>query len=304
MTDPSAHALLAEYFAGREQSTANYVTTFPDPARFIQPDGVFLVVETDDGDVGCGGIRRLSPDVFEIKHVYLQPHTRGQGLGRALLAELERRAVVSGASRVVLDTNESQVAAARLYRSTGYEEIEPYNDNGNATNWFSKEVRLTDDAVMRFLEAAAAWKVGIPGSRDGLIVEASELLAFGRTDTSIVKVASLYSDANPFEVSDLVGDITDELGATGMVERNLQLLAARWVCRLLEAGVMDERELAHWVHGHFGHESGVDLLDDIALLDDQWDGAVEGWGTRSVAELRPQVRAAARDVLEIRLICE
>lgn len=143
VTDDSAHALLAEYFAGREQSTANYVTTFPDPARFVAPDGVFLVVSTADGDVGCGGIRRLSSDTFEIKHVYLQPRTRGQGLGRALLAELERRAMLLGATRVVLDTNESQVAAAQLYRSAGYEEVEPYNDNGNATNWFSK--RLSTD---------------------------------------------------------------------------------------------------------------------------------------------------------------
>ena len=140
MTEPSAHALLAEYFSGREQTTANYVTTFPDPAGFVAPDGVFLVVETEEGDVGCGGIRRLSPDVFEIKHLYLQPRTRGQGLGRALLAELERRAVLLGARTVVLDTNESQIAAANLYRSTGYEEVEPYNDNGNATNWFSKAV--------------------------------------------------------------------------------------------------------------------------------------------------------------------
>ena len=140
VTEDSAHALLAEYFAGREESTANYVTTFPDPARFVAPDGVFLVVEHNGVDVGCGGIRRLSPDVFEIKHVYLQPRTRGQGLGRALLEELERRALLLGASTVVLDTNESQVAAAQLYRSTGYEEIEPYNDNGNATNWFSKAV--------------------------------------------------------------------------------------------------------------------------------------------------------------------
>jgi GNAT superfamily N-acetyltransferase len=140
VSEPSAHALLTEYFSGREESTANYVTTFPDPARFIPPVGVFLVVETSDGDVGCGGVRRLSAGVFEIKHVYLQPRTRGQGLGRALLAELERRAVLLGATRVVLDTNESQVAAAQLYRSTGYVEIEPYNENGNATNWFGKAV--------------------------------------------------------------------------------------------------------------------------------------------------------------------
>ena len=138
VTEDSAHSLLAEYFASREESTANYVTTFPDPARFVSPEGIFLVVESDGRDVGCGGIRRLDDATYEIKHVWLQPHTRGQGLGRKLLTELERRAASLGATHVVLDTNQSQVAAANLYRSAGYEDIEPYNDNGNATNWFSK----------------------------------------------------------------------------------------------------------------------------------------------------------------------
>ena len=302
VTDASAHALLAEYFSGREETTATSVTTFPDPARFVEPDGVFLVVETGDGDVGCGGIRRLSSDVFEIKHVYLQPRTRGQGLGRALLAELERRAVLLGATRVVLDTNESQVAAAQLYRSTGYVEIEPYNDNGNATNWFSKEIGPIDDDVVRFLEAAAAWRVGIPGSRDSLIVEASKLLGSGHTDASIISIASLYSDANALKIDELVGDAIDELGVTGVVAGNLHLLSARRMCRLVVTGVMDERVLTTWVHEQFSHVSEVELLDRLALLDDEWDGAVEGWGVQGVDELRPQVRAAAQEILDTKLI--
>jgi hypothetical protein len=38
----------------------------------------------------------------------------------------------------VLDTNERLEAAQSLYRSSGYIDVEPYNDNPNATHWFRK----------------------------------------------------------------------------------------------------------------------------------------------------------------------
>jgi hypothetical protein len=41
----------------------------------------------------------------------------------------------------VLDTNESLEAAAGLYRTHGYESIQPYNDNPNATDWFRKPLQ-------------------------------------------------------------------------------------------------------------------------------------------------------------------
>ena len=154
MDEPAAHALLAEYFGARALSfpadQGEYRTVFPSPEQFVPPRGVFLVVEGEDlagdaADVGCGGIRRLDDAAdgtvrYEVKHLWLQPHTRGSGLGRALLAELERRAREFGAAVVVLDTNESQEAAASLYRSSGYLEVPPYNSNANATNWFAKRL--------------------------------------------------------------------------------------------------------------------------------------------------------------------
>jgi ribosomal protein S18 acetylase RimI-like enzyme len=54
--------------------------------------------------------------------------------------ELEARAVGLGARQIVLDTNASLEAAQGLYRTTGYEDIPPYNDNPNATNWFAKRL--------------------------------------------------------------------------------------------------------------------------------------------------------------------
>lgn len=145
--DPAPKALLAEYFASRAEtfpaSMGEYRPVYPSADQFVPPRGVFLVVELDGRDVGCGGIRQLdaaagTPPRFEVKHLWLQPRARGTGLGRRLLAELESRARALGAAELVLDTNESQAAAAALYRSSGFAEIEPYNDNANATHWFGK----------------------------------------------------------------------------------------------------------------------------------------------------------------------
>ena len=144
-----AHALLAEYFASREIGFAHrnavYRTTFPAPALFEPPAGVFLVLDDDEGrSVGCGGIRRVEAGPagprYEVKHLYLRPETRGRGWGRLLLDGLESRAVGFGARELVLDTHHSLVAAAGLYASAGFAEIAPYNDNPNASRWYGKPV--------------------------------------------------------------------------------------------------------------------------------------------------------------------
>ena len=136
--------MLSEYFAFRAATfptPAGYRTTLPEPHQFLEPEGVFLVVEVDAAVTGCGGIRSLGHGRFEVKHLWLRPEVRGRGLGRELLAELERRAIALGASELVLDTNASLEAAGGLYRSNGYLDVEPYNDNPNATTWYSKLLR-------------------------------------------------------------------------------------------------------------------------------------------------------------------
>lgn len=150
VTDADAHALLEAYFAERAAGfppeQGEYRPTWPDPAQFTPPAGVFLVAIDADGEaVGCGGVRRIqrspSDEVrFEVKHVWLAPAGRGRGEGRRLLDELERRAAELGAEEIVLDTNASLEAAGGLYRSSGYTEIEPYNANPNATHWFGKRL--------------------------------------------------------------------------------------------------------------------------------------------------------------------
>jgi ribosomal protein S18 acetylase RimI-like enzyme len=135
---PVADELLGEYFTSRELGMPGYRTFRPDPALFVPPAGVFLVASLDGASVGCGGVRMIAPDRGEIKHLWIRPAARGSGLGRALLVELESRAAQLGATDIVLDTNERLEAAQSLYRSSGYVDVEPYNDNPNATHWFRK----------------------------------------------------------------------------------------------------------------------------------------------------------------------
>ena len=161
VTESSAHELLTDYFEGRAHGFPAgpyaYLRSFPRPEQFVPPDGVFLVAQLDDTDVGCGGIRRIEPDsastfvgpgtlgtggaaLFEAKHLFVRPQARGHGLGRALLQELERRARQFGATQLVLDTNSNLAAARGLYLTSGFELIEPYNDNPNATDWYGKRL--------------------------------------------------------------------------------------------------------------------------------------------------------------------
>jgi len=146
---PDAHALLAAYFASRELGFAHqnvvYTTTFPDPSAFDPPSGVFVLLEDDSGTaMGCGGIRLLADGPsgrrYEVKHLFLRPETRGRGWGRVVLDELERRAIAFGAQELVLDTHHSLTAAGRLYASSGFVEIPPYNDNPNASRWYAKRL--------------------------------------------------------------------------------------------------------------------------------------------------------------------
>ncbi|WP_243076775.1 GNAT family N-acetyltransferase [Microbacterium sp. SS28] len=151
--EPVAHELLAEYFAMRAAAFPGqaYTTVFPAPTVFEAPSGVFVVVYDDEGiPVGCGGIRRIADGPlgvrYEIKHLYLRPETRGRGWGRLILDDLERRAREWDAAELVLDTHHTLEAAGGLYASAGFREIEPYNDNPNATRWYARRLAGVDDA--------------------------------------------------------------------------------------------------------------------------------------------------------------
>ena len=111
-----------------------------DLDEFRSPRGCFLVAHLFGEAVGCGGIRTFSPRIGEIKRLWVSPEVRGLGVGRKLLEGLERAARKRKMSAVRLDTHESLTEAQSLYRSSGYREIERFNDNAYAHHWFEKSL--------------------------------------------------------------------------------------------------------------------------------------------------------------------
>ncbi|MDT0464927.1 bifunctional helix-turn-helix transcriptional regulator/GNAT family N-acetyltransferase [Streptomyces gibsoniae] len=113
----------------------------PDPGELRAPGGLFLVARLHGEPVGCAGLKLSAGAPAEIKRVWVSPRVRGLGLARRLLSELEERAARHGSDLVRLDTNKALEAATRLYRSSGYTEVPPFNDEPYAHHWFEK--RLT-----------------------------------------------------------------------------------------------------------------------------------------------------------------
>src|SRR4051794_18542543 len=106
-----------------------------DPAALTPPAGLLLIARLHGEPVASGALR-LPPG--EIKRLWVAPHARGLGVGRRVLAELEDRARRAGAHVVHLDTNRALRAATALYRSSGYVEVAPFNDEPYADHWFEK----------------------------------------------------------------------------------------------------------------------------------------------------------------------
>ncbi len=148
-----ARACLAAYVAElRERFPEGF-----DEGDLVQPQevqgdsGVFLVAYEDGCPVGCGALRALEPGAGEIRHVWVAAGTRGLGVGRRLLTELEREAAARGFGVIRLGTHRALTEAVQMYRSSGYTEIPAYGQDSHAHYWFEKlqhQVSLPASAIM------------------------------------------------------------------------------------------------------------------------------------------------------------
>jgi GNAT superfamily N-acetyltransferase len=109
-----------------------------DHSELAPPAGAWIVAYVDDHAVGCGGLQALDRDTAEIRRIFLAESARGHGTGRALLAELERRARELGYRRLRLTTGEHQAEALGLFRSAGYAEVPRFTDGEFTTHWMEK----------------------------------------------------------------------------------------------------------------------------------------------------------------------
>jgi DNA-binding MarR family transcriptional regulator/ribosomal protein S18 acetylase RimI-like enzyme len=141
---PQAQHCVREYFA---ELNRRFDGGF-DPARSIParedelrpPAGLFLLASLGGEPIGCGALKFHDNEPTEIKRMWVAESARDLGVGRRLLNELEDRAVRHGARTVRLETNGTLAEAISLYRSAGYIEVAPFNDEPYAHHWFEKEL--------------------------------------------------------------------------------------------------------------------------------------------------------------------
>ncbi len=98
-------------------------------ASFTPPKGRALIAHKDGTPVGIGCLRPTGNRTGEIKRMYVKSHARGEGIGRHLLDELLDSAKKARYLRLCLDSVRFMHAAHRLYRSAGFEIIEPYDES-------------------------------------------------------------------------------------------------------------------------------------------------------------------------------
>jgi DNA-binding MarR family transcriptional regulator/GNAT superfamily N-acetyltransferase len=144
-----AQYCLREYFAEldrRFDTGFDPDATLPaDPAEMRPPAGTFLVGMLRGEPVCCGALKFHGRAPADVKRMWVSPAVRGLGVGRRLLAELERRAAEHGCGVVRLETNRALVEAIAMYRSSGYREVAAFNDEPYGDHWFEKS--FADDVA-------------------------------------------------------------------------------------------------------------------------------------------------------------
>lgn len=92
--------------------------------------GALLMAVRHDVPVGCGAFKMLDdqPGTAEVRRMYVVPSARGQKIGAAILAEVEARAAVIGARRLVLELGPRQPEAIHRFERAGYVVCAPWGE--------------------------------------------------------------------------------------------------------------------------------------------------------------------------------
>ena len=128
---PEVIGLIAELDAYQD-------TLYPAEARYAldlvslkKSNVVFVVARDSDGKaIGCGAVVATG-SIGELKRMYVRPESRGQGVARGLLVELEASSLRAGCSELLLETGPYQQEALAFYDKQGYKRRGPFGTYPN-----------------------------------------------------------------------------------------------------------------------------------------------------------------------------
>jgi GNAT superfamily N-acetyltransferase len=112
----------------------------PEANDMIRPRSAFLVAMSDGLPIGCVGLKGTGSEIAEIKRLWVAPSARRLGVGRRLLDAAENAARHLSIKTLRLDTNRTLPDAFQLYRSTGWSEIDRFNDDPYPDLFFEKHL--------------------------------------------------------------------------------------------------------------------------------------------------------------------
>ncbi|MGC2812706.1 MAG: helix-turn-helix domain-containing GNAT family N-acetyltransferase [Bradyrhizobium sp.] len=146
-TDPrndAARYCLGEYYSelGRrfERGFDVSLSRDPDAAHMIRPQGAFLLAMSDGLPMGCVGLKGTGGEVAEIKRLWICPTARGFGIAKRLMHAVETVARELSVKTLRLDTNSALPEALQLYRTSGWVEIDRFNQDPYPDHFFEKRL--------------------------------------------------------------------------------------------------------------------------------------------------------------------
>ena len=154
---------------------------------------------------------------------------------------------------------------------------------------------MTSEQMNRMVEAIASWQLELPGARELLTSTAAYLLAEGIDGPAVIEMASVYPEESRFRIDALIDNLISELRLEHELSDGPDVPATRWMCRGVLAGEISERALSQWVHTRFHHQSESELLNELAVLDDDYDELP--WTGGDVHKLESEIRRVAQQIL-------
>ena len=117
----------------------------------------FVVAEQDSKLVGFGALHVMWQDLAEVRTLAVHDQSKRQGIGKALLAELEARAQALGVRRIFCLTFEKEFFVANGYQIISDVPVDPTT--------YAELVRSHDDGVAEFLDLARVKQNTLGNSR-------------------------------------------------------------------------------------------------------------------------------------------
>ena len=89
-----------------------------------------IIIYENDIPIGCGGIKKYSNLIVEIKRMYIKPEYRGQGIASNILLSLDWATKLEYSS-TILETLKAKESVISIYSKNGYKIIPNYGQYEN-----------------------------------------------------------------------------------------------------------------------------------------------------------------------------